>query len=65
MKITRVYNEYVFPRLGQDIKIVAVDFKKGLFTDLNTQTVGAIQIMLKNENVWFFQLEPAEENAGE
>lgn len=65
MKISRVYNEYVFPRLGQGLKIVAVDFKKGLFMDLNTQTVGAIQMMLKNENVWFCQLEPADTNAGE
>ena len=62
MKITRVYNEYVFQRLGQDFKVIAIDFKKGLFTDLNSQTVGAIQMMLKNENVWFFQLEPAEES---
>ena len=62
MKITRVYTEYVFQRLGQDFKVIAIDFKKGLFTDLNSQTVGAIQMMLKNENVWFFQLEPAEES---
>lgn len=57
MKISEVYPEYVFQRLGKGLKVVAIDFNKGLYIDLGIKTVMEVQKLLTVANVKFFQLE--------
>lgn len=61
MKISTVYPEYVFTRLGAGKDVDAVDFKKKTYIDLEGQTVGAVQLLLgratADKDVQFFQLE--------
>ena len=42
MKISEVYPEYVFQRLGK-YRVIAVDFIKGEFIELETKTAGQIK----------------------
>lgn len=65
MKVTTVYPEYVFQRLGAGKDVDAVDFKKKTYVDLDGMTVGALQQLIvraaADKDVQFFQLEPDEE----
>lgn len=54
MKISEVYPEYVFQRLGK-YRVVAVDFNKGEFIELQTRTVG--QVLLHQGGIKFYQIE--------
>ena len=57
LKISEVYPEYVFSRLGAGKDVDAVDFKKKTYIDLEGQTVGAVQRLLSSESVKFYQIE--------
>lgn len=46
MKITDVYPEYVFQRLGAGKNVVAVDFKKGLFLSLESESITQLQWLI-------------------
>lgn len=46
MKITDVYPEYVFQRLGAGKTVVAVDFKKGQYLSLEGTTVSQLQFLI-------------------
>lgn len=65
MKITTVYPEYVFQRLGAGKDVDAVDFKKKTYTDLDGMTVGGLQQLIvratNDKDVQFFQIEPDEQ----
>lgn len=67
MKISEVYPEYVFQRLGKGLKVIAVDFKKGSYIDLSGQLVSVVQHLIlradADKDIKFFQLEEAEPNA--
>ena len=59
MKISEVYPEYVFQRLGK-YRVVAVDFNKGEFIELQTRTVGQVQRLVEQAaqgGVKFYQIE--------
>lgn len=59
MKISEVYPEYVFQRLAK-YKVVAVDFIKGEFIDLQSRTVGQVQRLVEqaaNGGIKFYQIE--------
>lgn len=61
MKISEVYPEYVFQRLAK-YKVVAVDFIKGEFIDLQSRTVGQVQRLVEqaaNGGIKFYQIEEA------
>ena len=61
MKISNVYPEYVFQRLGAGKDVDAVDFKKKAYIDLDGQTIQQVQHLIKradtDKDVKFFQLE--------
>ena len=61
MKISDVYPDYVFQRLGAGYRVVAVDFGRQTYVDLSGLTVGALQLLIaraKNTGtVKFYQLE--------
>lgn len=61
IKISTVYPEYVFSRLGAGKDVDAVDFKKKAYVDLDGQLVGAVQALVVRANndkdVQFFQIE--------
>lgn len=61
MKITSVYPEYVFQRLGAGYDVDAVDFKRKMYVDLDGQTVNYVQQLVlratRDKDVQFFQLE--------
>ena len=65
MKISTVYPEYVFQRLGAGKNVDAVDFKKKAYIDLEGQTVQQIQFLIgradTDKDVQFFQIEEGEE----
>lgn len=61
IKISEVYPEYVFQRLGAGKNVDAVDFKRNQYIDLEGQTVGAVQSILTREGVKFFQIEETSE----
>ena len=63
LKITEVYPEYVFQRLGAGKNVDAVNFEKMLYIDLAGQTVSNLQRLLADPNIKFFQIEV--EDAGE
>ena len=59
MKISEVYPEYVFQRLGK-YRVVAVDFNKGEFIELLTRTVGQVQRLIEQGaagTIKFYQIE--------
>lgn len=59
MKISEVYPEYVFQRLGK-YRVVAVDFMKGEFIDLQSRTVGQVLRLVEQASqggVKFYQIE--------
>lgn len=59
MKISEVYPEYVFQRLGK-YRVVAVDFNKGEFIELVNRTVGQVQRLVEQAaqgGVKFYQIE--------
>lgn len=61
MKISEVYPEYVFQRLGK-YRVVAVDFNKGEFIELVNRTVGQVQRLVEQAaqgGVKFYQIEEA------
>ena len=61
MKISEVYPEYVFQRLGK-YRVVAVDFNKGEFIELQTRTVGQVQRLIEQAasgTIKFYQIEEA------
>ncbi len=61
MKISEVYPEYVFQRLGAGYNVDAVDYKKQSYIDLSGQTVGAVQNLItraaKDKDIKFWQIE--------
>lgn len=59
MKISEVYPEYVFQRLAK-YRVVAVDFAKGSFIELSTQTVGQVKRLIETPNIKFYQIEEGE-----
>lgn len=61
MKISEVYPEYVFQRLGKGLRVVAVDFNKGEFVELVSKTVGQVQKYIEMPNIKFFQIEETTE----
>lgn len=61
MKISEVYPEYVFQRLGK-YRVVAVDFMKGEYIDLQSRTVGQVLRLVEQAaqgGVKFYQIEEA------
>ena len=64
-KIDKCYPEYVFQRLGAGKDVDAVDFKRMMYIDLSSQTIGAVQQLVaratNDKDVEFFQIEEAEE----
>lgn len=61
MKISEVYPDYVFQRLGK-YRVVAVDFNKGEFIELQTRTVGQVQRLIEQAaagGIKFYQIEEA------
>ena len=59
MKISEVYPDYVFQRLGK-YRVVAVDFNKGEFVELVNRTVGQVQRLVEQAaqgGVKFYQIE--------
>lgn len=69
LKITEVYPEYVFRRLGEGKDVDAVDYKRRVYVDLSGQTVSYVQNLTvraaNDKDVKFFQLEVEEEQEGE
>lgn len=63
-KISTVYPEYVFQRLGAGKDVDAVDFKKKVYVDLDGQTVSGVQQLVtratRDQDVQFFQIEEQE-----
>ena len=68
IKISQVYPEYVFQRLGKGLDVDAVDFKKKTYIDLDGQLVGAVQNLVvratNDQDVQFFQIEQTETTEG-
>ena len=61
MKISEVYPEYVFQRLGK-YRVVAVDFNKGEFIELQARTVGQVLRLVEQAalgTIKFYQIEEA------
>ena len=61
MKISEVYPEYVFQRLGK-YRVVAVDFNKSEFIELVNRTAGQVQRLVEQAaqgGVKFYQIEEA------
>lgn len=59
MKISEVYPEYVFQRLGK-YRVVAVDFMKGEYIDLQNRTVGQVLRLVEQASqggIKFYQIE--------
>ena len=66
MKITEVYPEYVFQRIGKGLRVDAVNFEDSSYYQLAYQTVEFVCRLLENPNVKFFQIEEkGTEEAGE
>lgn len=61
MKISEVYPEYVFQRLGKGLRVDAVDFNKSAYITLGTKTVMEVQKLIAMNNVKFYQLEHDDE----
>lgn len=65
IKISTVYPEYVFQRLGAGKDVDAVDFKRKTYVDLDGQTVNYVQQLIvratADADVQFFQIEEVPE----
>lgn len=61
LKISDVYPEYVFQRLGAGKNVDAVNFEKSTYIDLAGQTVSNLQRLLADPNIKFFQIEVEEQ----
>ena len=61
MKISKVYPEYVFQRLGAGKDVDAVDFARKVYVDLDGQTVNYVQQLITRSaatgEVEFYQIE--------
>lgn len=61
LKITEVYPEYVFQRLGKNIKISAIDFTRKTYSELESQPVSYVQQLVEratnSKDVKFYQIE--------
>ena len=59
MKISTVYPEYVFSRLGAGKDVDAVDFARNVYVDLDGQTVNYVQQLISRATasgeIQFFQ----------
>ena len=59
MKISVVYPEYVFQRLGAGKDVDAVDFARNVYVDLDGQTVNYVQQLISRATasgeIQFFQ----------
>ena len=59
MKISTVYPEYVFQRLGAGKDVDAVDFARNVYVDLDGQTVNYVQQLVSRATasgeIQFFQ----------
>lgn len=62
LKISEVYPEYVFQRLGAGKNVDAVNFEKMTYIDLAGQTVANLQKLLADPNIKFFQIEVEEQS---
>ena len=56
MKISEVYPEYVFQRLGK-YRVIAIDYNTSEFLELSAKTVGFVQRLISKPNVKFYQIE--------
>ena len=56
MKITEVYPDYVFQRLGK-FRVVAIDYNTSEFLELTSKTVGFIRQLLTKPGGKFYQIE--------
>lgn len=69
MKISNVYPEYVFQRLGAGKTVCAVDFKRKTYIDLEGQTIAGVQQLIgradQTKEVQFYQIEQEEPQTGE
>lgn len=61
MKISKVYPEYVFQRLGSGKDVDAVDFARKVYVDLDGQTINYVQQLITRSaatgEVEFYQIE--------
>lgn len=61
MKISEVYPEYVFQRIGAGKDVDAVDFKRKTYIDLDGMTVGGVQQLVQraksSAEVKFYQFD--------
>ena len=63
-KISEVYPDYVFQRLGAGYTVDATDYKRKDYIDLKGQTVGALQQLIiranRDKDIKFWQIEETE-----
>lgn len=63
-KISEVYPDYVFQRLGAGYDVDAVDYTRQTYVDLAGQTVGAVQNLVvragRDKDIKFWQIEETE-----
>ena len=60
LKISEVKPDYVFDRLQNGIKCIAINFERGEYIDLSGQNVRNVQCLMANENVKFSTVEGSE-----
>ena len=63
-KISEVYPDYVFQRLGAGHTVDATDYTRKDYIDLKGQTVGALQQLIiranRDKDIKFWQIEETE-----
>lgn len=63
-KISEVYPDYVFQRLGAGYTVDATDYKRKDYIDLTVVTVGALQQLIiranRDKDIKFWQIEETE-----
>ena len=60
MKISEVYPEYVFQRIGAGKDVIAVDFERRTFLEIGKMTIAAVHALIlraANGGVHFYQIE--------
>ena len=60
LTISEVNPDYVFDRLQNGIKCIAINFERGEYIDLSGQNVRNVQCLMANENVKFYTVEGSE-----
>lgn len=60
LKISEVKPDYVFDRLQNGIKCIAINFERGEYIDLSGQNVRNVQCLMAKENVKFYTVEGSE-----